>query len=142
MRCRVEDNQNPVFSSVALGGSSSLNLVYWEGPSITIKGKRVKSLAKFESLLASGAGPIKPYWDLIDNSMAEEAVNKYYNPLTRDTFNSLMLNRTAFAEAEHCSNRILLYSPHPEMGNVGYASRKDSLNFMLIYNGLNYLSCR
>ena len=142
VRCRIEDNQNPIFSSVALGGSSSLNLVYWEGPSITIKGEGVRSLAKFESLLASGSGPIKPYWDLMDNKMAEEAVKKYYNPLSSETFNSLLLNRTAFAEAEHCGNRILLFSPHPEMGNIGYATRKDSLNFMLIYNGLNYLSCR
>lgn len=142
VRCRIEDNQNPIFASVALGESSSLNLVYWEGPSITIRGSRVRSLAKFENLLASGAGPIKPYWDLMDNKMAEEAVKKYYNPLSMETFNSLLLNKTAFAEAEHCGNRILLFSPHPEMGNIGYAPQKDSLNFMLVYNGLNYLSCK
>lgn len=142
VRCRIEDNQNPVFSSVALGGSSSLNLVYWEGPSITIRGNGVRSLARFESLLASGSGATTPYWDFMDNKMAEDAIKSYYNPLTQETFNSLLLNKTAFAEARHYGNKLLLFSPHPEMGNIGYGPRADSLNFMLVFNGLNYLSCR
>ena len=37
-------------------------------------------------------------------------------------------------------HHILMYSPHPEMGNVGYAKRKDTINFLLLYNGLFYLS--
>lgn len=140
VRCRIEDNKHPIFTSMALGVSSTINIVYWEGPSITIKGSNVKSLAHFESLLASGRDPLKPHWSMYDNKMSEDAVRGWYNPLTPDIFTNLLLGKTAFAEAEFCGHKLLLYSPHPEMGNIGYGPRKDSLNFLLIYNGLMYLA--
>lgn len=142
VRCRIEDNKHHLFAGIALGVSSTMNLVYWEGPSITIRGGNVKSLARFESLLASGRDPIKPYWEMYDNKMAEDAVRGWYNPLTPEIFASLLHGKTAFAEAESNGHKLLLFSPHPEMGNIGYGPRKDSLNFLLIYNGLTYLACQ
>ncbi len=140
VRCRIEEDTHPLFSGIALGKSSTLNLVYWEGPAIDIWGSHVRSLARFESLTSSGCGPNPPYWDLLDNKMAEEAVRKYYNPLTQERFDQMLFRKTALAEAEFGQHRLLLLSPHPEMGNTGYGPRADSLNFLLIYNGLHYLS--
>lgn len=140
--CRIDDNTHPIFSSIALGASSTMNLVYWEGPSITIKGGGVRALAHFETLVATGRDPLKPNWDFHDNTMAKEAVCSWYNPLSQNIFDRLVANKCAFAEAKYHGNKILLYSPHPEMGNIGYGPRKDSLNFLLIYNGLTYLSCK
>lgn len=142
VRCRIDNDQHPIFSAVALGRSSSMNLVYWEGPSITITGNNAKPLAHFESLLASGRDPLKPHWDMFDNTMAAEAVKKWYNALTPEVFDRLLRNKCAFAEAEYHRHKLLLYSPHPEMGNIGYGPRADSLNFLLIYNGLFYLACQ
>lgn len=142
VRCRIDDNQHPIFTGMALGRSSSMNLVYWEGPAIEIIGDNVKPLAHFESLLASGKDPLKPHWDMHDNKMAEEAVRSWYNPLSQQTFDNLLVGKTAFAEAEYHQHKILMYSPHPEMGNIGYGPRKDSLNFLLIYNGLFYLAAQ
>ncbi len=138
--CRIDDDRHPAFSAMALGGSSTMNLVYWEGPSITIKGSNVKPLAHFETLIASGRDPLKPNWDMHDNTMAEEAVRSWYNPLSQELFDRLLAHKCAFAEASYYDSKILLYSPHPEMGNIGYGPRADSLNFLLIYNGLTYLS--
>lgn len=140
VRCRIDAAQHPLFAGMALGKSSSLNLVYWEGPAIEIIGDHVRQLAHFESLIASGGGPLKPYWDLQDNEMAREAIQSWYNPLSQEEFDRLLLDKTAFAEADYNGHHILMFSPHPEMGNIGYGVRKDSLNFLLIYNGLTYLS--
>lgn len=140
VRCRISENEHPIFTGIATGATSSLNLVYWEGPCIIVKGKNIKSLAHFEQLLATGSNISKPYWDMFDNDMASQAVHNYYNPLTEECFDRLVINTTAFAEAEYNGNKILMYSPHPEMGNIGYGPRRDSLNFQLIYNGLFYLS--
>ncbi|MGE5631084.1 MAG: BPL-N domain-containing protein [Caulobacteraceae bacterium] len=142
VRCRIDNDQHPIFSSVALGSSSTMNLVYWEGPSITITGNNVKPLAHFESLLASGKDPLKPHWDMLDNTMAAQAVKNWYNSLTPELFDKLMRSKCAFAEGEYHGHKLLLYSPHPEMGNIGYGPRADSLNFLLIYNGLFYLACQ
>ena len=139
VRCRIEDDSHPIFTSIALGASSTMNLVYWEGPAITIKGGNVRTLAHFETLLACGREPMRPYWDMHDNTMAHDATCKWYNPLTPEIFNKLLCKKTAFAEAIYRGQRILLFSPHPEMGNIGYGKRKDSLNFLLIYNGLAHL---
>lgn len=142
IRFRIEDASHPIFSAIALGVSSTMNLVYWEGPSITIKGGNVKSLARFERLLASGSDPLKPHWSMQDNKIAEDAVRCWYNPLSAETFEHTLAQKSAFVEASFHGHKILLYSPHPEMGNIGYGPRKDSLNFLLIYNGLTYLACR
>lgn len=142
VRCRITEDSHPLFTGIAAGATSSLNLVYWEGPCLSIVGKNVKSLAYFEQLLATGQGEKKPYWDMQDNEMANEAVHKYYNPLSQECFDRLVVNKTAFAEADYNGNKILMFSPHPEMGNIGYDKRKDSLNFQLIYNGLFYLSAK
>lgn len=139
VRCRIEDDVHPVFTSVALGSSSTMNLVYWEGPAITIKGGNVKTLAYFETLLACGREPLRPYWDMRDNAMARDATCNWYNPLTQEVFEKLLYRKTAFAEAQYHGQRILMFSPHPEMGNIGYGPRRDSLNFLLIYNGLIHL---
>lgn len=140
VRCRISEPDHPVFTGVAAGATSSLNLVYWEGPCITIRGNNVKSLATFEQLLATGSDQSKPYWKMFDNDMASEAVHEYYNPLTQECFDRLVESTTAFAEAHYHGNKILMYSPHPEMGNIGYGPRMDSLNFQLIFNGLFYLA--
>ena len=104
-----------------------------------IRGDNVKRLGHFERLLASGA-ELAPYWDMFDNELAKEATDGYYNPVTQEVFDELLYQKTAFAEAEYGGHHILMYSPHPEMGNVGYAKRKDTINFLLLYNGLFYLS--
>lgn len=142
VQCRIDHSSHPVFSGIAIGKSTSMNLVYWEGPAIRIFGENVRPLAHFEHMLASGCGPNVPYWDLQDNQMAAEAVKEYYNPLTQERFDTLLKNTAAIAEGTVGDHKILLFSPHPEMGNTGYGPRKDSLNFLLIFNGLFYLSCR
>ena len=141
VRCRMDDNEHPVFTSLALGITNSLNLVYWEGPSMTIKGQNVKQLAHFERLLASGTPSLRPHWDLLDNKMAIAAMG-YYNPLTQEVFDRLLKNRCAFAEAIYHGNKLLLFSPHPEMGNLGTNPWAESPGFQLVYNGLFYLSAR
>lgn len=140
VRCRVDDDTHPVFSGVALGSSTSLNLVYWEGPAITIKGGNIRPLAHFEALTATARGELRPTWDMQDNAMAKEAALTYYNPLTEELFDRLLRGKTAIAEAEYGKHKLLLYSPHPEMGNTGYGPRKDSISFLLLFNGLFYLS--
>lgn len=139
VRCRVDDGEHPLFASLALGATSSLNLVYWEGPAISVTGEGVRPLAHFERLLASGAPSLRPHWDLRDNRMAEAAVN-YYNPLTPEVFDRLLKNRCAFAEAEYHGHKLLLFSPHPEMGNPGSGPWAESPGFLLVFNGLFYLS--
>lgn len=140
VRCRIDDDAHAIFKSVALGRSSSLNLVYWEGPAISIRGKNVKSLAHFEMLLASGKDPLKPHWDLLDNTMASEAVKSWHNCLTPERFKTVLENKCAIAEATFGKGRLLLYSPHPEMGNLGTGPWAESQSFLLLYNGLLYLS--
>jgi len=142
VRCRIDDNEHPVFCGMVAGVTNSINIVYWEGPAIKLMGAGVKQLAHFESLLCSGAGPLRPYWDMQDNAPAIDAVSNWYNPLTQQTFDRLMRNRCAIGEGEYEGHKILMFSPHPEMGNIGYGPRKDSLNFLLIYNSLFYLSAQ
>lgn len=139
VRCRIDMSDHPVFAGVTAGSRNSVNIVYWEGPAIEIRGDNVKRLGHFERLLASGA-ELAPYWDMFDNELAKEATDGYYNPVTQEVFDELLYQKTAFAEAEYGGHHILMYSPHPEMGNVGYAKRKDTINFLLLYNGLFYLS--
>lgn len=91
--------------------------------------------------LASGAVNT-PYWEMADNDMADQAVHSYYNPVTQPVFDTLMKGRISFAEGSYKGHKLLLISPHPEMGNIGYQTRKDSLNFLLVYNGLFYLSAK
>lgn len=142
VRCRLDDAEHPIFSAVGLGSSPTVNIVFWEGPAITPMGANVRPLAHFERLLASGKDPLKPHWDLLDNEMAREAVSGWYNCLSQELFDKLLLNKCAFAEASYGKNKLLLYSPHPEMGNLGSGPWAESLNFLLIYNGLNYLSAQ
>ena len=140
VRCRVDCDDHPVFSGIAVGSSTTMNLVYWEGPAITIKGSNIRPLAHFEALIGTARGDLRPSWDMFDNQMAAEASLKYYNPLTEENFNKILRNKAAVAEGSYGKHKLLLYSPHPEMGNIGYGPRKDSLNFLLLYNGLFYLS--
>lgn len=140
VRCRIDMNDHPIFSGMVAGITNSINITYWEGPAIEIKGANIKQLAHFERLLASGKEPLKPHWDFHDNTMVSDAVKGWYNPMSQELFDELLVNRCAFGEADYEGHKILLYSPHPEMGNIGYGPRKDSLNFLLLYNGLFYLS--
>lgn len=140
VRCRIDADDHPVFSGMTAGVTNSLDLVYWEGPALEIKGANVRQLAHFERLLASGREPLRPQWQLHDNVMAKAAIREWHNPLSQELFDELLAGRCAFAEADWRGHKILMYSPHPEMGNVGYGPRKDSLNFLLLYNGLFYLS--
>ena len=139
VRCRIDNDEHPLFASLALGVSSSLNLVYWEGPSISVTGQNVRPLAHFERLLASGAPSLRPHWDLRDNEMAIAAMN-YYNPLTNEVFDKLLKNKCAFAEADYHRHKLLLFSPHPEMGNLGSGPWAESPGFLLVFNGLFYLA--
>ena len=141
VRCRIDEPDHPLFAGVAAGKTSSVNAVYWEGPCIHILGDNVRGLGHFESLLASGAVNT-PYWEMADNDMADQAVHSYYNPVTQPVFDTLMKGRASFAEGSYMGHKLLLISPHPEMGNIGYQTRKDSLNFLLVYNGLFYLSAK
>lgn len=141
VRCRIDMPEHPLFAGIAAGKTTSMNLVYWEGPCIHILGDNIRQLGHFESLLANGWEQ-KPYWDLYDNEMAKEAVFEYYNPVTQKGFDDLMKNKACFAEGDYYNHKVLMISPHPEMGNVGYGARKDSLNFLLIFNGLFYLGAQ
>lgn len=141
VRCRLDKPEHPLFTGIATGKTTSMNLVYWEGPCIHILGDNVQQLGHFESLLANG-WERKPYWNLYDNDMAKEAVFEYYNPLTEKVFTELVKDRSCFAEGSYFNHKVLMISPHPEIGNVGYDVRKDSLNFLLIFNGLFYLSAQ
>lgn len=142
VRCRIDNDEHPLFASLALGASSSLNVVYWEGPSITITGQNVKPLAHFERLLASGTPSLRPHWDMRDNQMAIAAINNWHNCLTNEVFDKLLKNKCAFAEASYHGNKLLLFSPHPEMGNFGSGPWAESPSFLLVFNGLFYLSAR
>ena len=142
VRCRINDDMHPIFSSVALGHSSSMDLVFWEGPAMQIMGENVRSLAHFETLLASGKDPLKPHWDLLDNHMAVDAIKDFYNCLTPELFTKMLHGKCAIAEADYHRHKLLLYSPHPEMGNLGTGPWAESRNFLLIYNGLFYLSAQ
>jgi len=142
LRCRIDHDEHPLFASLALGASSSLNVVYWEGPAITITGKDVKPLAHFERLLATGSTALRPGWDMRDNVMAAAAINNWNNSLVPEVFDKLLKNRCAIAEADYHDHKILMFSPHPEMGNFGSSPWAESPNFLLIYNGLFYLSAQ
>jgi len=142
VRCRLDADTHPVFAGVAAGRTTSLNLVYWEGPAIHPVGDQIRTLARFETLLANGYPALNPYWDMQDNAMPDQAVHAYYNPLSQQTFDRLLKGETAFAEAEYYGHKLLLYSCHPEMGNLGTGPREDSQNFLLVYNGLLYLSAQ
>lgn len=141
VKCRIDEPYHPLFAGIGAGKTTSLNLVYWEGPCIHILGDNIRQLGHFESLTANGLEK-KPYWDMYDNDMAREAVETYYNPVTDERFDELMRGKTAFAEGDCRGHKLLLISPHPEMGNIGYGPREDSLNFLLIFNGLFYLGAR
>jgi len=141
VRCRIDNGVHPVFASIALGSSSTLDTVYWEGPAITVTGQNIRPLAHFESLTASGAPSLLPHWDMLDNDMAKAAI-AYRNPLNAETFERLLRGKCAFAEAGYYKGRLLLFSPHPEMGNPGAGPWAESLNFLLIYNGLFYLAAQ
>jgi hypothetical protein len=90
--------------------------------------------------LASGKDPLKPHWNLLDNSMASMAVKDWYNCITPELFEKILSGKCAIAEAKYGKNKLLLYSPHPEMGNFGSGPWAESLSFLLVYNGLNYLT--
>lgn len=139
VRVRLDDAGHPIFSGLTAGDINSMNLVYWEGPAIEIRGSNIKSLGHFEKMLASGA-TLMPFWDMFNNEMAKEACSGYYNPVTDEEFDTLLKGTSAFAEGEYGQGHLIMFSPHPEMGNVGYAKREDSMNFLLLYNGLMYLS--
>lgn len=141
VRCRIDEPDHPLFAGIAAGRTTSLNMVYWEGPCIHILGENIRQLGHFESLVANGLEK-KPYWDICDNNMAREAVEQYYNPVTEEEFERLMKGKTSFAEGDYHGHKVLMISPHPEMGNIGYGPRKDSLNFLLVFNGLFYLGAQ
>ena len=142
VRCRIDDNGHPIFSGITAGVTTSINITYWEGPAIELRGANVKQLAHFEQLLASGRDPLKPCWEFQDNTMVADAVKTWHNPLSQQIFDRLLLNRCAIAEADYHGHKIIMCSPHPEMGNIGYGPRKDSLNFLILFNSLFYLSAQ
>lgn len=137
VRCVIDEPDHPLFAGVAAGKLSTVHITYWEGPAIRIVGDNVKQLGHFDRLLASGSAR-RPHWDFGDNQLPKDAID-YYNPLSDELFDKHLKGFTSFAEAEYGGSRIIMFSPHPEMGNFGATPRADSTNFQMIYNGLMYL---
>ncbi|MGB9976437.1 BPL-N domain-containing protein [Thermovenabulum sp.] len=140
LRIKIIENAHPFAFGLTAGNINTLDMVYWEGPAIKPLSPKVKSLAIFDDFIASGTSTDYPRWDLLDNTPAKDAINNWYNILTRERFNKYLKNFSAVIETRINNNKILLYSPHAEFGNIGITQRKYSQVYLLISNGLFYLS--
>ncbi|WP_422449077.1 BPL-N domain-containing protein [Thermoanaerobacterium sp. DL9XJH110] len=140
VRVRVVENMHPFAFGVATGSVNTFDIVYWEGPAIKILRDSVKILARFDDFIASGTNTDYPRWNLLDNTPAKDSIDNWYNILTRERFNKYLKDNAAVVETKINGNKMLLYSPHAEFGNIGITQRKNSQVFQLITNGLFYLS--
>jgi len=140
VRIRLSDADHPCFFGMTAGERSTADIVYWEGPAFQALDSSVKTLATYESFVASGTIADAPRWDLRDNEMARRAIADWDNSLTRDRFDTYLKGRAAVIEAGYHQHQVLLYSPHAEFGSTGLTERKLSQVFQMITNGLLYLS--
>ena len=141
-RVEILSNTHPVSAGVAAGGVNTIDVVYWEGPAIKVLNDKVKVHAVFKDFIASGHDAEKPQWDLLDNTPAIDSINNWYNVLTKERFDNHLKGRAAIVESEFNGNKMLLYSPHAEFGNIGITERNKSQTFQLISNALFYLSIK
>lgn len=139
IRLSLSTEGHPVTFSLELGPPSTLDLIYWEGPAFSFVGTNVQVLATFDAFLAGGAEGERPGWDLAGNPNAEACVT-WANPLTRDRFERHLKGKPALLETVYGQGRVLLYSPHAEFGSPGASPLEQSQGFMLIANGLFYLT--
>ena len=140
VRIKILDNKHPIMSGLTAGGVNTLDMVYWEGPAMKPLSSNVNVIATYNDFIASGHINNSPRWDLLDNKPAFESVNGWYNVLTSDRFNNHLKGTAAMLETKINNNKMLLYSPHAEFGNIGIGERSKSQVFQLITNGLLYLS--
>ncbi len=140
VKIKITEPDHPFAFSLAAGGVNTLDCIYWEGPAIKILKDNVRVLAKYDDFVASGTKMDCPRWDLLDNGPAIDAINSWYNVLTRERFDRYLRDTAAVVETKVNNNKMLLYSHHSEFGNIGMAERRDSRIFQLITNGLFYLS--
>lgn len=139
-RLKVTDKNHPFSFGLTAGDENTIDIIYWEGPAFRTLDSSVKVLASFDSFVASGTVTERPQWDLIDNTPAKDAVNNWYNVLNKERFDNYLKGRGAVIETTLNNNKVLLYSPHAEFGNIGICERKNSQVFQLVTNGLFYLS--
>jgi hypothetical protein len=140
VKIRITEPSHPFAFGLAAGGVNTLDCIYWEGPAIKALKDNVRVLATYDDFVASGTKADRPRWDLLDNEPAKEAINSWYNVLTRDRFDRYLRDTAAVVETKINDNKMLLYSHHAEFGNIGITTRRDSRIFQLITNGLFYLS--
>jgi len=60
--------------------------------------------------------------------------------LNTERFDNHLKDTAAILETKINGNKMILYSPHAEFGNIGVTQRSKSQIFQLITNGLLYLS--
>jgi len=140
VRIKVLDSTHPIVSGICAGKINTLDIIYWEGPAIQILSDKVKAIATFYEFIASGSPKEYPKWDLLDNTLAIKAINAWYNVLTKERFEKYLKERASIVETRINRNRVILYSPHAEFGNIGITQRLKSQSYQLIANGLFYLS--
>lgn len=140
VRLRLNEFDHPCFFGMTAGERSTTEIVYWEGPAFQALDSSVRTLADFDSFVASGTVNDKPGWDFRDNQMPRQAISSWENILTRERFASYLKGRGAAIEGEFHQHKVLLYSPHAEFGSTGSTERKLSQVFQMVTNGLFYLS--
>ena len=140
VRIKILDNTHPIVSGICAGKINTLDIIYWEGPAMQILSDKVKAIATFHEFIASGSSKEYPKWDLLDNTLAIKAINGWYNVLTKERFEKYLKKRASIVETRINKNKVILYSPHAEFGNIGITQRLKSQSYQLITNGLFYLS--
>lgn len=137
VRISMDDTQHPVTYGVALGNPSTVDMIYWEGPSFDNAGDDFDVIATFDSFIAGGMHP--PSWDLSSNPKAEEAMG-WSNCLTPERFEKYLLGRPAIAESRYGKGKLILFSPHPEFGTPHVLEpEQHSITFKFIANAMLYL---
>ncbi len=105
-------------SHIGLGLPRTLEIPYYHGPVYDELGRGVSALGSFQELYASGRL-------FIDN------------PLDEERFARNMAGRTAILQAEGPRGRAILFSPHPEMGDLvrKYMALEDYVRHYLPIRG-------
>jgi len=140
VRIRMDGSENPCFYGLTAGSRNTADMIYWEGPAMRVIGPNATSLARFDDFIAGGAPGEEPAWDLLDNRPARDCISEWYNVMSRQRFERHLKGTAAIVEATPGERRMLLYSPHAEFGNIGICERHKSTVFLLLANGIFYLS--
>jgi len=122
VRIKILDNTHPIVPGICAGKINTLDIIYWEGPAMQILSDKVKAIATFYEFIASGSPKEYPKWDL------------------KERFEKYLKKRASIVETKINKNKVILYSPHAEFGNIGITQRLKSQSYQLITNGLFYLS--